>query len=143
MTIIEEIRKRLSEATPGPFNSNEFGPKYPGVWTKGGMILMQKNQGDEATAKDYEMFANAPSDLEYLLAELKKRDVMIAQSVDFDIHNDKVKGLKAELEKMAGFVGWFASTDHTEQCEKVNGMMLCNCGVSIARDLILVYRGEP
>lgn len=71
----DEIRKRLSEATPGPWRV---------AWVDGGRMALNGADGSKITGwldpKDGPLILNAPADLEYLLARNEKLEGLLRRS---------------------------------------------------------------
>jgi hypothetical protein len=68
MTRIDDIRKRLEAATPGPWEMNGSGPGYIlEDATSGHAIRCEVCPPEETIPIDYEFIANAPTDIAYLL----------------------------------------------------------------------------
>lgn len=76
---IQKIKKRLAEATPGPWESvvgsyNEtiiVGQKGT-VMSFGGTVAFESFKGDEPNDDDEKFITWAPSDIAYLLSEVER-----------------------------------------------------------------------
>ena len=85
---VGEIENRLKAATPGPWKANKDGTidgtDYAEVICRGQVDCMSYCYGGSSTiegdnlAADAEFIAHSPSDVAYLLAELRKRDEALA-----------------------------------------------------------------
>lgn len=96
---ITEIENRLNAATPGPWKTEpvESG-RFAGIESRiyslrGSHILLSPTDGEAGQAKtiDAEFIAHSPSDVAYLLAELRKRDEAL----------DRVEALAKYLDGLA------------------------------------------
>lgn len=86
---VGEIEDRLNAATPGPWKANKDGTidgtDYAEVICRGQVDCMSYCYGGTSViegdnlAADAEFIAHAPSDVAYLLAELRKRDEALAR----------------------------------------------------------------
>lgn len=81
---VGEIENRLNAATPGPWRVRECSPCAErgrlevNIWDEPGNLLITNwCDDDEFHQPDAEFIAHSPSDVAYLLAELRKRDEMI------------------------------------------------------------------
>ena len=72
MTRIEEIQSRLAKAEPGPWFLDSDGVSIYYVFHNGDTL--DRDRLAESSGADAEFIANAPTDLAYLLTELRKRD---------------------------------------------------------------------
>lgn len=80
MTRLEEIKRRLEEATPGPWMTRFW--MGPLEWPDGmkatifghGPVHEYKEDGNTLAIKDSVLIANAPADLLYLLARLERAE---------------------------------------------------------------------
>ena len=86
---VGEIENRLNAATPGPWRVRECSPCADrgrlevNIWDEPGNLLITNwCDDDEFHQPDAEFIAHSPSDVAYLLAELRKRDEALARVED-------------------------------------------------------------
>ena len=99
---ITEIENRLNAATPGPWRVRECPPCTErgrlevNIWDEpGNLLITDWCDDDEFHRPDAEFIANAPSDVAYLLAELRKRDEALARveavAVDLETRGNAIE----------------------------------------------------
>lgn len=94
---IDEIRKRLKDATPGPW---EYVPAddcddwqlYNGEFT----FIKQDDSGVPVSTEDGEFIANAPTDIDFLLGEVSRLKAELERAkgeiATLEWHNKNIEG---------------------------------------------------